>query len=89
MWGFVLRGVTTYADLCRELFFDSKLNAELLTHYMTHFIKEDSKVVVDFGALSTAVLPSKTSMRADDSATWLPPLTATLIDYGTTIFCHY
>eukprot|EP01036_Dinobryon_divergens_P025428 gene25428-33974_t len=78
VWGFVLRGVTTNADLCRELFFDSKLNADLLTQYMTHF-KEDSKVVVDFAALS-AVLPSKTSMRADGSAAWLPPA-ATSTDY--------
>ena len=85
VWGFVLRGVTTNADLCRELFFDSKLNADLLTQYMTHF-KEDSKVVVDFAALS-AVLPSKTSMRADGSAAWLPPA-ATSTDYGTTISCH-
>ncbi len=72
IWGFVLRGVTTNADLCRELFFDSRLDAELLAQYMAHF-KEDSSVVVDFAALSSA-LPSKTSMRADGSAAWLPPI---------------
>ena len=93
VWGFVLRGVTTNADLCRELFFDSQLTAELLTQYMAHF-KEDSKVVVDFAALS-GVLPSRTSMRTDGSAAWLPPpptttdVATTTADYGSTtiLFC--
>eukprot|EP00597_Dinobryon_sp_UTEXLB2267_P009751 CAMPEP_0170098170 /NCGR_PEP_ID=MMETSP0020_2-20130122/279_1 /TAXON_ID=98059 /ORGANISM="Dinobryon sp., Strain UTEXLB2267" /LENGTH=161 /DNA_ID=CAMNT_0010320575 /DNA_START=377 /DNA_END=862 /DNA_ORIENTATION=+ len=70
VWGFVFKGVTTNLSLCRELFFSkSNVDDATLVRYMSRF-REDSKVVVDFKALSHA-LPSVTCMKEDGTACWL------------------
>ena len=63
-------GVTTNLSLCRELFFsNSNVDDSTLLRYMSRF-RDDSKVVVDFKALSNA-LPSVTCMCEDGKACWL------------------
>eukprot|EP01038_Epipyxis_sp_PR26KG_P004154 gene4154-5918_t len=70
VWGFVLKGVTTNVNLCKELFFDDTVPLEDINRYMTYF-KEDSQVGLDLISLNN-VLPSKTSMNlTDGGAIWL------------------